>query len=888
MANDLNSGLIGLTLLGGSAPASVSAASAGTVLTKAARVAKAQFTLPVVAPPWKASGGVPESVSAIQRLKSIVDAVQSSASLPPDLQTAFSAYKALDRLRVLAEYATRSTTSAAERAQLQSSFARGIAELQRYLAVAPSDRLTISFGQPRSRADSLALPPVNPVEVSGQAVGSDRYAAIPGLTGSETLLLRLSRPGASDIVRVDLSQGPQPATLDSVAGALNAAIAGIVQRGPDGTPLLDAAGEPRRQWDTAFTVVKGDKGWGLRLDTMGIEQVALTQEGAGGGLLVAASQSASGAPAGVALTRFTLPDSALRRATIGTLSAIDPTATAEQQLLPPKPAPKDGKAADSAPVPAALSASAMVSDGQGFSYVLGTTSGDSGTQRGDGKDDLLLSKVDAEGTILWQRMLGSGGASDGRALALAPNGDVVVAGTVSGDLDGASTDGDLLMMRFSPAGEEKFAIPVRAAGSDRGTAVAVAADGSVLVGGKAADGSATLARLDPAGRLLERQSLGPASEVRALAAAPDGSTLVLTGGADGARLARLDPATLTVSASVALDGLDATSLAVADDGRISVGGSIAGAPRNGRVIQLGADLSTTASGSLSGSGDVRVDSLAWLGNQLYAGGRTSGALGAPLAGTVDGFVAPVAADGSIGNVQQWGRPGTETGPVILSSAAAIDSATTALGFRPGLLNPPDSTTLVDRTSLRPGDRFSFRVDGGAAQTVTINAQDTLASLAERMGRLAGRSVTVRVAHDGDNLLLRIEAKAGHAIDLSAGPEGRDALAKLGLDPGRLVAPPPFDAKAPRVAPGGNYGLDLPDGLSIRDAALAAASLTRLKSAISTTQTAYRSLYWDSNKEALVNGGSKGGGTVSAYQSAQLARYKDALARLGGALTTSQG
>ena len=47
-----------------------------------------------------------------------------------------------------------------------------------------------------------------------------------------------------------------------------------------------------------------------------------------------------------------------------------------------------------------------------------------------------------------------------------------------------------------------------------------------------------------------------------------------------------------------------------------------------------------------------------------------------------------------------------------------------------------------------------------------------------------------------------------------------------------------------------------------------------------TQSAYRSLYWDSTKTTLVDGtiSSNGG---SAYQKAQLANYQAALSRLTG-------
>ncbi|RZL99401.1 MAG: hypothetical protein EOP68_24190, partial [Sphingomonas sp.] len=62
---------------------------------------------------------------------------------------------------------------------------------------------------------------------------------------------------------------------------------------------------------------------------------------------------------------------------------------------------------------------------------------------------------------------------------------------------------------------------------------------------------------------------------------------------------------------------------------------------------------------------------------------------------------------------------------------------------------------------------------------------------------------------------------------------------------------------------------------------AAASLGRLTQAISTSQSAFRSLYWDDVKALLVDTpvGSKRKGGSTAIETAQLANYQSALARL---------
>ena len=145
---------------------------------------------------------------------------------------------------------------------------------------------------------------------------------------------------------------------------------------------------------------------------------------------------------------------------------------------------------------------------------------------------------------------------------------------------------------------------------------------------------------------------------------------------------------------------------------------------------------------------------------------------------------------------------------------------------------------------------------------------------------AGKAAITTPTVDGKKVL-RIEAKAGADVELIAGPGATDALENLGLEPQRLTVPAvtPKGRNAPRVLPGGTYGLALSEALSIGSAKDAAIALKTIKSAISVTQTAYRSLYWDDSKAALADAGTGSGRGPSPYQQAQLARYQDALTRV---------
>ena len=857
----LANSLAGLSLLSGTNLAGL--APAPRIESKAVRLARAQFSLPPVTPVWREAGPKP-ALSAVMRLPSFIDQA-NGRGLPPDVATAFTAYKALERLRILAEAGTGVSVSDG----VKERFASGLAELEQWLARAPGEDLTLSFGGAARRADSIKLPLAAPTELRGSVVAAQRGLPIAGLSGSERFVLNLARPGASDSVAVDLAGTPQPPTLDTVAAAFNQAITSLPMLAADGSILRDAAGDPVSRYQSRLAVVRSDAGWSLELRSGGIEEVALRDADARPALLVTSGEGTAGQAGPVRLTRFDLPASDLQRTRLAELSATDRQASAVQPLG------RDGKPLP--PLLAPLSIAAAVTSTDDFTYAVGTSSGDLGSHLGEGSDDLVLLKLDSRGRQVWQRSLGTAGTANGLSIALDPSGAVVVGGTVAPS--GDERERDLLVARFGPAGEEQMLSTVRRVGDDTLQGMALAPDGSVVLAARSATGSLSLARVAEDGRLLERHNLEAAAgtQVRGLASGPGGDLLLLTQAGDEAQLRRIGSGPLGDGVVLQRLALTASSLAVSSDGRVAIGGQRGG---DGAVALV--EGGSVQWASLASAGDDRIDQLLFDGADLLAGGRTSGSLGAARSGKTDAFVARVdAISGAVEAIRQWGEPAATAGPLTLTLAARADSAVHRLGFNDGLLNPAEARTLVEQTALRPGDSFQIRLNGGPARSLSIAADETAASFADRISRAIGRSVgRVTIARVDGAPLLRFEPAAGQRIDLLSGPEGRDALAKLGLAPGALIAPPPFNSKAPRVTPGGHYGLNLAAGLSLGDRGSAKVALERIDGAIATVQAGFRSLYWDETKAALAEGPRRGG-SVSPYLAGQLARYQDALNRLGG-------
>lgn len=904
-----SNGLVGLSLLSGSSAFSALSAASGGVPkaeTAAQRKARAAFTLPATIAPWKAASSklpVAQRVAQITALRSVIDAPSSAdAALPTDVRTTFTAYKALDKLQTLAEAAARDTTPSTDRAKLEKAFSKGLADLKTYLGGAVSDQLHLSYGSAARevRTVGVASPSSLTAEtIAGKGVRDTRDGALVGLAGNERFRITLSQAnGSADSVTVDLSAAPQPPTLDGVADAINAVIKALPRLDASGNVTLDDSGVPVARWQVSLEPTKIGEKWGLSLKRAGFETVSIDQIDAPDTVLIAGgstgSDSAKPVPTSTRLTRLDSPEAIPVRSTLGTISATDSLATARSALA--ADADTTGKV-EATTIAASISSEGIATDAAGFSYIIGTTAGDTGSNLANGASDLLLTKVDSEGKVVWHRNLGAAGAARGASVATTPDGGIVVAGSVTGRFDGATSDGDIIVARYDAQGNEQFATLVRAIGQQSAGAIAVSADGTIYVGGysDANGGGGTITRLDASGVVTQSRTItGTTSAgVRALAIGGDGQLVALTSEGGQATLRKIDVAALSTDlAALALGPADARAIGVAQDGSIAVGGAteatLPGAQANGRsngtdgfVARIDGGLSAAAITYLGSNASDQVDSVSFLGDDLYVGGRTTGTLNGERTGDVDAFVARISGTtGSIERIDQFGIATTTAEAVRVSAIAGGNSVLGALGLHRGTLTPTDSVSLEAQTSIRTGDEFSIRVGSGPIRKVTIAENETVATLAEKVRRLGGPAINVTTPLKGTGRSLSIAATPGNQVELIAGTDGRDALVKLGIDAKRIAAPAPLNKSAPKVRPGGEFGLDLNDALQIDTKNGAAIALSRVKQAISFAQSAYRALYWDDTKAALADPqkpGKRGGSTV--IEKAQLSNYQAALTRL---------
>ena len=512
--------------------------------------------------------------------------------------------------------------------------------------------------------------------------------------------------------------------------------------------------------------------------------------------------------------------------------------------------------------------------------MLGQTAGAIDDVAAAGKQEMFLRKVNPSGTMLWQRPIPNALATDASAIARTPSGQIVVTGRVIGNKTEAySSNGDIFVARFSAEGAEMMRQTTQMAGDQRPTAVATDAVGNIFVASKTGSNGSMLIKFDATGKESAR-TIFANSSLAAVQLGADGLPIILSRGADSASLVqRLDAQLNAVGQPLNLGQMQPSDMAISPDGTIAVSGETTDSDVVVSLIDAG--LTSERRVTIGTSASERADSLIYDDGFFFVGGRTAGTLGEYRTGIVDGFVARIDPQtAQVVSTTQFGKPGTTTGPVAITQSAASSSTLETLGLGTGRLTPAIENLLVNTTRLKAGDSFSVNLDGGKYSKVSIAQDETISSLAAKVRKALGPRVAVTTMTSGNGLTLRVQPSTGHAVQLQAGPDGQDALAKLGLKVSRLYAAAPAPSNGPAVVPGGQYGLALSDIMSLGSLANAKTALMKVSSAASITQTAYRTLYWDANKAAKVDG-TGANSVLSANQRSQLQQYQAAIYRLGG-------
>jgi hypothetical protein len=551
---------------------------------------------------------------------------------------------------------------------------------------------------------------------------------------------------------------------------------------------------------------------------------------------------------------------------------------------------------------------ATTTDVNGNVYVVGSVTGDLGEGIVQGKQDAYLRKYDAAGQLVWSRLLGSSDRATGLALATDASGNVAITGKVTDRLTSTAIGGgdDTFVTKYDSTGREVFTRQIAPVLDDQANAVTFGADGSLYIAGQtnssmaagitqAGGSDAYLMKLTSTGGLDYVRQFGTAGADRATSVAVDGDGNVILGtmedgqgkvrkllSTDGtsAPVWEMDLGSLGQGnlASIAVENGAVYVAGTTDNPALTAGGqaTIVNAHSGGSdayVMKIADSGSTAAASFVSYMGTASTDSgtgIAVNNGEIYLSGSTNGAL--------NGGTAPAAANGYVAKLDATGAKVWTHQYESLSGGAAARSVTVdpngssvldELGLPRGTISFDDTRLITSASSVRAGDYFYLKVNDGETRKITVSKDDTMRSLVTRVNAaltLKGEAVLTRSGGDG----IRITAGDGNVIELIRGSGGFDALAGLGLQPGKLDNTKdikPVDAKLKDI---NVFALGISGDAALASKISAKTMELQMGSAMDAIKAAYNALTKPAQKSTAASS--------SAQQS--LTAYQNALAILG--------
>ncbi len=862
-------------------------------------------------PPWQSTSTAPQQATLVKSVLGGAPFMNTSAtqlSAPSGTSAAnynnlFALYQGVNALQGLAKYAGTAGITTAQSAQYATAFASGMTQLQTFLNQTSFPGMAVTAGTYTATDQTKEGATV---ETDGYTTGTvfsgTTNQPVPALAGNvQFAMTATNTKGVATQVNFDLSEmGDTPRTMGNVVNYLNSQLytMGLTTR----FKTVDTPVAPVTTTVNGKTVTLSTPPDNIALSIVGSPTEKLTFSAASAPAVYVTGTSGTAAAAATSLTPAVTGDQTQQ------LMKFDTSATTASTAV----------TSDTTMQAAVSSALASATGPDGSLYVL--TNVNSTTADGqtiNGSQDVALMKYDSAGNLLYTRTLGAANSASGYALAVSADGSkVAIAGSVTGPLDAdnsgeSATSTNSFVSEYDTAmGDEDWTNTQASKAGDAATGVAFGADGSVYVtgttqsalpsgGGEVGGQDGYLRGYTPSGTISFTNQFGTTGTDKPAGIAVSGSSVYVAGMEGGDAVVRqFDISTPGVATAGAvrdlgsLQGGNVVGVGVNTDGSVVVAGStsngalsagtVTNAYQSGReafVANLGADLQPASSDALTyvqTSGNLTASAMTMSGGQVYLAGQvaTTASAGSGLTNTSNGYLAAI--DPTSGAVT-WSQSFQGADGKAAATSIAVDptgsSVLDALGL-PTTINYAQSTLLVSNTSVRAGDTFSIKNGSGVAQTVTIDDADTLQTLAQKIQRASGFTVTATtVTVKGETQLKIAASNNSTTVQLIPGAVGKDALSGLGLTPGVL------NQNAGQVSTASHkatvtLGLNLLPTMNLNSPTSITAAQTALALASAKIQNAYQTLVtpFSASKTATTS-------TPSKFVTDQIANYQSALSWL---------
>lgn len=570
--------------------------------------------------------------------------------------------------------------------------------------------------------------------------------------------------------------------------------------------------------------------------------------------------------------------------------------------------------------------SRVATDSEGNIYVVGQSTGSFDNHINvASSSDVFLTKFDSEGNVVFSRLLGSSDSASGFAITVDSADNVIVAGETNNAL--VTTDvisgTDAFVAKFSARGDLVFTYQLDNAATTSGLSLTTDINDDIILGGQtmgnisatttyAGGGDGLLLKIDgAAGTLTSSNVFGTAlgETIKAVDIASDGNIVVAMEIDGNAVVKKFSSADLTTEMfsidmgaltngsieGMVIDGANIYVTGVTQNSALNSAGTatIVGAAAGGDdgfvagFTDAGASVTADFVTYIGTAGTDSIADITVNAGKIFIAGSTTGVLEGTSVGGTDGFVARIdGTTGAVEDTQQFGAYLSNTDITGVAFTATGDSVLSKLGMPMGTVKADATYDIQSQTNARAGDHFFISFDGNTQKKITIDDGDTFDDIARKIRVIGFGKVDVDVAGSADGDKLKISSiKDGVPVELFAGKDGQDALARLGMEPMRLL---PSDIlygitseeeKYTKDDLGGVFALDLNGAFHIKDKTTAKYAIGILDSAISNIQRASKSLIFDPIKASLLRNSAGGSGGPSPYMASKIANYQDALWRL---------
>ncbi|HEX4199371.1 MAG TPA: hypothetical protein VHZ26_18195 [Caulobacteraceae bacterium] len=897
--------------------------------------------------PWAKAATTAQTNSLVQSVlngQPLINPNAAKLSVPAgtpnysNYKNLFGLYQGLTTLQDLASQANTTGISSYQLGQLQTAFTKGMQQVQTYLNTSPFTGFSVAEGAVGVNAQSTAGVPTESDTYNTAVLWSgDANTPVPAFAGNVQFSLSISQtpvaianvtqssPKPPTVVNFNLNDmGATPRTMSNVVSYLNSQLkaAGVFTRFAD--VLTQGASTTYQVNGRTITNPPGPNTYSLQVVGNRVETLTFSAPTTAPSVYI--TQTAGAVPTLGSGAGNVTSSSTTTGATTG--NATGGNVTQQLLKLTTDPSAANARAFTDTLGSRVQDAIATATAPDGSVYVLANIDGP--TQAGQvdsshaisGTQDVALMKYDSAGNLVFTQTLGSTASASGLGLAISPDGSqVAVVGQGTGLLDDNggtppdATDPTGFVAVYDSSGDQAWTQAVNGWSGGQVNSVAFGADNSVYVAGSTAITSTVsdgfIAGFSSTGAQTFNTYLGPTTSSTVNGIAVSGSSLITAGVRNGDAVVQsyaLQPSGAPVLSATRdlgpLDGGNVTGVGVSSNGSIIVAGSTQNGALNAGAIgsaysggeeafvaSLSANLAPSGSDTLAyftGARDTTATALTVANGQAYITGQIA-ATPTPGSGYLtanDGYAAQI--DPTTGRVT-WSSTFNSGGDQAAPDSIAVDptgaSALDALGLPTGTMAFTPSQNILANTSLQAGEQFLVKSNFNAVpQTVTISADDTLQTLAQKITQASGYGATVQVVTGAGGVQqLRIApTSSASQITLEAGPVGQNALPALGLSAGLITTNATAKAKSATTAGGAaattslkaNYALGLEGTLNLNSTAGVQNALAQLGGAITTVKQIYSDMTTKPKSQtAGVNG------PVPAYLTAEISNYQAALARL---------